>query len=223
MNGILYVAIGEEHYLEAITSANSVKEQMDASITLVSDRIKVDNVFDELITMQVEGYSPECKIQAASLSPYDKTLMLDTDTYVVADVNFDMLDRFDVAAVFEPSRGGWPTSRPVPDCFPEFNSGVLGFKKCKVVDKLLADWLRSWKETGARGDMGALREALYYSNARLCVLPPEYNYRFSSPACVSRLVRIIHGPGDKERYRRIRRKANSNGKQRILLPENVLS
>jgi hypothetical protein len=50
-------------------------------------------------------------------------------------------------------------------------------------------------DRGTVGDQATFRVALYQSEVRFTVLPPEYNCRFVFPAYVQGPVRILHGRG----------------------------
>lgn len=115
-------------------------------------------------------------------SRFDRTLFLDADLLVLADVGdiFDLLDRVDIAAVQDQYRNSDFARRmyrePLENAFPQLNSGVLGFRRSEHV----LDFFRKWKgEIWAHGigkDQPSLRELLWQDDRlRLAVLPPEYN------------------------------------------------
>jgi hypothetical protein len=65
-------------------------------------------------------------------SPFEKTLLLDTDTYVCADISdlFAILERFDIALTHErPYRDDFPFRSGVSEAFVEFNQGVITFRR----------------------------------------------------------------------------------------------
>ena len=85
-------------------------------------------------------------------SPFEKTLLLDTDTYVCADISdlFAILERFDIAMTHErPYRDDFPASSGVPDAFVEFNQGVIAFRRSYEVQDALKESL-SWTEKARR-------------------------------------------------------------------------
>ena len=109
--GVVYVATGEKFVAEALISVRSVKKQMpEIPITLFTD-------LQGLVGNPPEGVDSVCyltqvtnscrdKIYPLTDSPYEKTLFLDTDTYVCKPVYdlFTMLDRFDIALAQAPDR-----------------------------------------------------------------------------------------------------------------------
>jgi len=123
-------------------------------------------------------------MEAWRQSPYERTLALDADVWLAGPIPevFDVLDRFDLAAVHAPWREGYPVD--VPDTFPEHNCGVVAFRKSDLLQRFVDDWKqRFWRryegleETNFHNDQPAFREALYHSVLRIATLPAEYNWR----------------------------------------------
>lgn len=201
--GVLYVATGTRHTDEMLRSAHSLRKQMPGlPIVLYTDRNPVDaQIFTEIRKMDQPLYSFEDKIGPLKESPFERTVLLDTDTYVCASVGdlFEILDRFDLAASHAPFRHDRPFA--TPNCFCELNTGVLAYRKTPEVLFLFDHWLRLYREsvemTGIReSDQHAFRQALYESSVRLYVLPPEYNLRTVMPGFLGRgAVKILHGRG----------------------------
>jgi hypothetical protein len=216
--GVIYVAFGQEYLSEVLVSAASVKRHMpDLPITVFCDREVARPDVDQIIAVEPDASFFGCaaKIPHIAASPYEQTLFLDSDTYVCADLAelFALLDVFDLAAAHAPSRAIYEVEG-VPDSFPEFNTGVILFRRSPEMRQVLSDWadlyLRHlerddrgalrWLQPADRrwhrlNDQGAFREALYRSNLRVATLPPEYNCRFTAPGFVDGPVRILHGRG----------------------------
>jgi hypothetical protein len=209
-NGIIYVASGTSYIEEACQSARSVKKHMpNMPITLFTHTSIEDTVFDDVVLDERlgSGRSPkEGKVGCLSRSPYDRTLYLDTDTYVCTDICdiFTLLDTFDLAVAHDPARlyysgGEYPSN--LPESFPELNTGVILYKNTsKNVVNLLSSWKEKYgsmcKEENER-DQISFREVLYNSNVRMTVLTPEYNCRFGFPLYLDGPVKIIHGHLDR--------------------------
>lgn len=224
--GVLYVATGRKYLEEAIQSAASLRSCMpEIHITIFTDEVdRAQDYFSSIIPLRNPFYSQRDKIGPLLNSPYDKTLFLDTDTYICNNCEdiYDLLDRFEIAAAHAPAR----YRSVVPDCpdsFPELNSGVLAFVKSEDVIAALRDWQRLYEEQVSdnprnRSDQSSLRKALYLSKVKFCVLPPEYNYRVNLPGFVGGFsdVKIMHG----RRKNPVQTAAwlNSNRKIRIFLP-----
>jgi len=184
--GVLYVAFGDKFIDQAISSAQSVKLHTNVSVTLFCDR-RVDNaIFD-----YIERINPDhkrAKVDFLGLSPYEKTLYLDSDTLVLRDIYdiFVFLDRFDLVGTHDYSRkkAEWAKAiceyNQIPYAFPEINGGVLGFKRNSLGSEFLDLWRKKfWKyRNHTRGmDQPALRMAAWESGANLYILPPEFNVR----------------------------------------------
>ena len=63
----------------------------------------------------------------------------------------------------------------VPKCFPEFNSGVIAFKKSSMTT--FEKWLDIYTSEPVKPDQPAFRKAVYLSHLRVATLTPEYNNR----------------------------------------------
>lgn len=204
--GVVYVATGKKFVDEALISIASVKTHMpDIPVTLFTD-------LEEYITSRPDGVEsvrllPEVtrscrdKINPLSNSPYEKTLFLDTDTYLCEPVYdiFEMLNRFDIALAQAPDRYQYHLSE-VPDCFTELNSGVIAFRKSSQVMDLFNQWENTFLrllelDSDSHRDQHSLRYSLFHSKVQFFVLPPEYNFRTICPGFAGKhcSVKIIHG------------------------------
>jgi hypothetical protein len=207
--GILYLASGAVCRAEAVLSARSVKAVWPGiALAIVTDAPVDCGCFDEVRIVATENDNL-IKVRYLAQSPFDRTILLDADTYCLAPFPevFDLLDRFDLAAAHEAGR--FATRRvdgtevfirapDIPDCFPELNTGVLAFRRGPNVLKLFERWLALAEE--ARGaqiphtqDQPSFRRALYESDVRVAVLPPEYNFRLICPGFARGLIKLIHG------------------------------
>jgi hypothetical protein len=202
--GVIYVAIGARFVPEARLSAESVRRFLPGvPILLLTDQaLEVRDGFDEIIRLSAPHPKAHInKLIAMTQSPFDKTLLLDTDTYVCADISdlFAVLDRFDIAMTHDRSyRDDFPADSGVADAFVEFNQGVIAFRRCCAVQEALNDsliWTESLHERSGlyTRDQKPLRIALYHSQVRIATLPLEYNCRFASYGYLNGLVRILHG------------------------------
>jgi hypothetical protein len=210
--GIIYIVTGKKFVEEACRSAASVKQCMsDIPITICSDVPLNSSLFDQVMPIANPMYGLEDKILNIAKSPYQETLFLDSDTYMADDSRelFLLLERFDFAAVHSSCRAQYQVSE-VPACFPEFNMGVLLFRKSDHMESLLERWIQIYREDGVESltwqlpgvanwyrhalpDQPSFRRAIYESSLRIATLPPEYNCRFPFPGFVQAKVKIIHG------------------------------
>jgi hypothetical protein len=121
------------------------------------------------------------KIDAMATSRFDKTLYLDADLFVIADIRdlFEVLDRFDMAMAHDPIRNGerchtfW--RKLLPNAFPQFNSGVIAYRHSTEVINLIKSWSVIVRENDFHRDQAVLRELVWESDLRVTTLPQEYN------------------------------------------------
>ncbi|MEO1133723.1 MAG: hypothetical protein AAFX40_13565 [Cyanobacteria bacterium J06639_1] len=202
--GIIYIASGSKYVKEACQSAASVKQHMpDVPITLFADEAMDCPHIEEAIVLdaeQMQAGGKILKVVCMEKSPYDRTLFLDTDTYVCADISdlFHLLDRYDLAATQAPIAMHGSIAG-VPDCFPELNTGLIAYRKSPAVTELLQKWVEFYRRNRAATthrycpDQPPFREALYGSDVRVAVLHGEYNCRFIYPVRVQGAVKVLHG------------------------------
>jgi len=188
--GILYVATGEKYIRAAIRSAESARKYCpNIPIHLFADwqnyefnfgktHIHLSNI------SQIDQPHPRSKVDYLSQTPFDCTLYLDTDTLINSDISgmFQILERFDIAmahAHHRNSKASFSQWRmDVPHVFPQFNSGVVLYRKTPAVVGLFEEWSSAYKAAGFKHDQTTLRELLWLSNLRIATLPPEYNLRY---------------------------------------------
>jgi len=190
--GILYIATGEKFIRAAMHSAATVhKHSPGLSIHLFGDwhnyRFNFDNSpYPFTSVANIESPHRRSKVDYLPHTPYEKTLYLDTDTALNADVRpmFRVLGRFDIALAHAHRRNFIERLKPwqleLPQAFPQYNGGVILFRSAPVVIKFLEQWrdayhlnLRDFQQ-----DQRTLRELLWKSDLRIATLPPEYNVRY---------------------------------------------
>ncbi|RJQ17473.1 MAG: hypothetical protein C4560_08590 [Nitrospiraceae bacterium] len=194
--GFLYIAFGIKYIKEAIFSAKSLRKfHPDASITIITDRqIDSDLFSKEVIKPSNKSYVD--KIKYMRESPYEKTMFLDTDTYICDKIGsvFGLLKYFDVCMATEIGR---PLFKDLPEGFEdhkEFNTGVILFNNNSKVQKLFELWEKTFETRKHLDshDQPSMAIALAYSDVKFGVLPNEYNVRAIYPEVLSREVTIIH-------------------------------
>jgi len=207
--GIFYVATGPNFRAEAALSARSVKLAWpDIPIGIAADGPVESAWFDRIdfIPAELDGIA---KVRHIARSSFERTVFLDTDTYCLAPFPelFDLLDRFDLAAAHAPGRfstrweGGsevFIQAADIPNCFPELNAGVIAFKRQPKVLRVFERWLALVEEARAAPvahtqDQPSFRRAVYESDLRIAVLPPEYNFRLVIPGFARGPIKLIHG------------------------------
>ena len=203
VEGVLYIARGSKYVEAAVESARSVRRVTPEIPIAIATDGPAPAEFDHTIPLtESDGY--RAKIVGMIASPFERTLMLDVDTYAVSDLSelFRILDAFDVAAAHAPNRVVLPLD-DIPDSFPELNTGVIAFRKNEPVRRLLQAWLEEYDRLGWL-DQPAFRHVLYTAtDVRLAVLPPEFNLGFWKAGYYNQHVRVLHGWAGTEMYERI--------------------
>lgn len=188
--GVLYIATGRKYILAAIESAKTVRNYCpELPIHFFSDWQDHGFHFDMspfpfYTVAAIENPHRRSKVDYLSKTPYDHTLYLDTDTALNADIRgmFGLLERFDLAMTHAHRRNAverlatW--RHALPKAFPQFNSGVLLYRKNKMVIQFFDEWAGHFHNAGFRQDQTTLRELLWLSDLRIATLPPEYNVRY---------------------------------------------
>jgi hypothetical protein len=225
--GIMYSAFGERYIAEAALAARSSLRHNDVPHLIFA----AGEVRDPPPGVTVVGFEPISsapfvdRIANMRRSPFERTLCLDTDTFVVDEMVgvFELLEHYDLALAQAPAYRGLDDPE-VPAAFPEFNCGVVAWRS----NERVAEFLRCWEETyrawliedvlpgldgGAHptrteiGDQPAFRRCAWQHGMRVATLPPEYNLRLGIPTTVVDRVRLLHGHTKKfetiaERYNR---------------------
>lgn len=193
--GFLYIAVGEKYLKEALISAQQLNRVMpEYPITIVTHRELEEEYFDSVVVVDsLEKYSEKV---VNMRMPYERTLFVDMDTWIVSPVDelFDLLDQFDIALSHNPGRN-YDKNEEVPEGFPQHNTGVIAMRKNSRTKGLLERWGEEYKRPEEPDDLDqtSFRKALYESNCRFTVLPPEYNCRYNRPGAVQGEVKIFHG------------------------------
>jgi hypothetical protein len=207
VEGVLYIARGAKYVEAALESASSVRRVTPGIPIAIATDAPAPAEFDHTIPLtEPDGY--RAKIVGMIASPFERTLMLDVDTYAASDLSevFRLLDAFDVAAAHAPKRISLRVTLPfadIPDSFPELNTGVIAFRKNERVAMLLQAWLEEYDRLGWL-DQPAFRHVLYKAtDVRLAVLPPEFNLGFWKAGYYNQRVRILHGWAGRETHERV--------------------
>ncbi|TVQ47547.1 MAG: hypothetical protein EA365_03500 [Gloeocapsa sp. DLM2.Bin57] len=206
--GVFYVAAGQKYVDEACNSAVSLKQINSALKISIACNIKPSQqeLFDqiilvnEIVACRNEGLLFKTKY-LYRLSPYQKTLFVDTDTFFVNDIEsgFSILDYFDVSMTLDPPDTYYPSlpSGERIDCKP-VNTGVIFFKKNEVNDYFFQEWLKIYSEKLAKNpqiresDQTSCTQALMYSQTRFYPLSTEWNTRFCFINTLQEPAKILH-------------------------------
>jgi hypothetical protein len=200
--GFVYVATGERYTKEVLLSVTSLKRVMpDARVCVFTDRKLASPHFDEQVLLDEPHFSFADKIQMGR-SPFERTIFLDTDTYVCDDVRdmFGLLDTHDIAVKHDHFPGWYYTLPGVPHSFVESNTGVIVFRQSERLQQFFRKWREHYFELlrSARieTDQPSFRQALFHSDLRCAVLPSEYHFHTGEVGFLFWKVKLLHGWDD---------------------------
>ncbi len=202
-SGILYSCSGERHVAEAMRSARSSLAHNRLPHVMFASPLPEQIPFG----LEVRSFAPSGnpyldKINHIRTSPFDRTIFLDSDTFVAGDIGhvFDLLDHHDLAAALAGAQARYPI-RPddISDAFYEFNTGVLAWRQTPRAAKFLNRWEERYREAPLNhgpADQIAFRQCAWDTEAKIAVLGPEYNCRITRPLAVVGPVYVLHGHRD---------------------------
>lgn len=202
MNGIYLIASGEKYFEEATQVIRRLKCVMpNTPIALCTDRKESIEV-DYLIQLENPLYNFADKVRYFKNTPFENTIFLDTDIYVVKDITemFTLLNRFEVAAPHAPIE--MDELVDLPCSFAEPNSGVIVYKKNINVINMFSEYEKHYmnaldfymrKGDNIPPDQPSFRYALYRTNVNFTFLPHEFNCMVDYPCFLSGEVYILHG------------------------------
>ncbi|MGQ7848774.1 hypothetical protein ACUNV4_30045 [Granulosicoccus sp. 3-233] len=235
--GILLSAYGQKYIEESKVLVKSIRKHMPSlDVALVTDGSTEvpEGLYDHVRRVNLEDIIPsidgvECaeiiskssihtpkmkgfffKIKSMSLSPFSRTLFLDTDTIIGHPVNdvFHLLEKYDVVVGYAPTKT--PSSiglKPINEiekhaAVPRINTGVVGFSESAVCDGFFSEWEKLLISGLNRGmhisrpkysDQAEFRRLIWNQKSSLFVLPVEYHLRSGNTAVLEGPVRILHG------------------------------
>lgn len=208
--GALYIITQDARYVDMLlTSAASLRKAMpDLPITAFSQFPLESNLFEKVVRVEPsqDGFYDKSKL--IQNSPYERTLFIDADTYVLDPLPelFSLLDHFDCAATHEEYLDtDWHHRCPRPDIpasFPEFNTGILLLKRSDRLHHMIEEWgtlYRRYLEEQPDqpiNDQPFFRAAAYYSGVRIATLTREYNCKYRGQGYLNGRVKILHGHVD---------------------------
>jgi hypothetical protein len=209
-DGIVYSVSGAGYLAEALLSARSSLRFNRVPHVIFSDLEQTPPSTDGGLP-SIRHYDPSGdpfadKIANIAAAPFQRSIFLDSDTYVVGDLThlLDLLARFDMAAALAPGYRGREDA-DVPVAFYEFNVGVLAWRNCDATRDFFADWLDTYErltrerpfptieERYGGYEQPAFRRCAWRREIRICTLGAEYNYRPRRPGSAVERVRVVHG------------------------------
>lgn len=223
--GVIYVACGDAFRREAAQSLASLRKSnpglpahllTDAEPEAGAgwDRVEVDPA--------LAGRGNRAKLHM-DRAPWSRCAFLDTDTLVVGELRegFALLERFDLAAV-QGCGGHHYQIEGLPPSFPEFNSGVVFWRKGEAS----SEFFRRWRELfdhyaavdqGRLWDQKSMRRALWEGELRVTSLPVNFNLMPYAPAVLDRDLVVAHGR-NWVNLERLRDRLAGTGRARAYVP-----
>ncbi|ABK43964.1 response regulator receiver protein [Magnetococcus marinus MC-1] len=223
--GVLFCAYGKHYMGEVLFAAQRIRMLYpELPIVFITDHqqpgfrdFPLAAMFDDVIHMPYEslestcyGKDPACvynisgylfKIRGVNRSPFDRTLFMDTDTYVVdpcLDSLFGVLDKVDLAIAHQVLHFvNVSAVAPVM----EMNTGMIVYSRGAV--PIMEDWEQGFRELkyGLYGSVDQtyfqLSYAKYLGKIHTLILSPEYNVR--PETTVVNPIRILHDRSYHER------------------------
>ena len=181
--GVIYITSGAFHTAAAASAARSVRETNPwLAIDLYTDEANAEGPFDRVVAFS--GGHHRSKVDYLAQTRFRRTLYLDSDTRVVADLKpmFELLSRFDLAIAHAHARNaGRQTAiwrQEIPEAFPQHNGGVILYRGEGKALKFMEAWSAAFHQAGFKWDQITLRELMWTSDLAIYVLPPEYNVRY---------------------------------------------
>ena len=187
--GFIYIAFGNNFFKECINSVKILKSKTDLPISLFTDIQNITNSERDLFysIKQVKSIHLRSKVDYIHLSPFEKTIYLDTDIIVVKNIDelFILLERYDFIATLDTARKRKNIAElieeydKIPYVYGELNGGLLGFNqyaKQNIINKWSSIFYKYMHLTNG-WDQPSLRILLWKYKASLFILPPEYNVR----------------------------------------------
>jgi hypothetical protein len=237
--GAIYIVTQDSRYTTMLLhSAASLKRVMpNLPITVFSQFPIESSDFERVIRVEGSQDGFYDKTLFCQQTPYERTIFIDADIYIAEPVPelFTLLDHFDFAATHEEYLNtDWWNHYPRPDIppsFPEFNTGILAYRRSPQMDSVLKDWsalYRSFleKHPGQKiNDQPFFRAAVYSNEVRIATLTREYNCKFRGQGYLNGRVKILHGHVDLRLEQAFVRKAltvlNASSRPRVYIAGTV--
>jgi len=198
--GFLYVATGEQYIEEAKVSARVTKHHMDLPITVISDRDVDSPYIDKVIIDESPDRSFFDKPRNLLKSPYDKTIYMDGDVFLLQPVPelFDLLDSVDLATAIDPNEYELRYMDNVdfgdiPESVPLFQTGVIAYNQNKICEEFVNNWIDIQEGSSIKRDQTSFRIAIHTTDVDHMALSNLYNCLAKWPMQVTGNVKIIHG------------------------------
>ena len=193
-SAIIFSAHGSKFLQHAVYCAEQARYNITGTDIIIHTTDTVhsgrEGVFDRVIYQQniwKKTFTYRIHGMLKALQYYNKLIYVDNDV-IILDQKFtnilDVLETHDVAVAHAKHRHspGDIAYSIIPECYPEFNCGVIGYTRNSK--SMLENWLSIYNNDVYKHpahhrremhDQGAFREAVYNSGLKVCTLPEHYN------------------------------------------------
>ena len=227
--GCVYIATGPKYLFEASLSMDSLREHMPnvPVCCFTDDPAAAARIFPHVERIENPSRNFLEKIPPLSRTPYERTIFLDTDIIITADISdlFDLLEKYDIAAAPDPFG---VEADGCPACFQHLNTGLIAYRRNPAVLDFFERWFAEYRRdlaerTDQPHDQLSFQRLLYQSDLRLYVLPVEYNIRLTCPQLIRiwTAARVIHSR-DMIDTPALGRRLNSKDDFRLVFPNWTL-
>ena len=204
---VFWISAGEEFVEEARVCSKELRDVMPGmEHVLFTPEETTDDGFDRLAKLpeRTAEYWYLDSVRYFNMA-FDMLVEYDECLYLDSDLNFlspfpelwRMLERFDMAAPMGSRRVTGDTFQKLPPCFPEYELGLILFRRNAIVKELFVEWERlHWEHFGIynRNDQPSFREAVWNTpELKIERIPTEYHLRWPFGVFMSLEVKILHG------------------------------
>ena len=204
---VFWIGAGEEFVEEARRCSKELREVMPGMVhILFTPDETTDDGFDRLAKLppRVGEYWYLDSVRYFNIA-FDMLVDYDECLYFDSDINFispfpelwRMLERFDIVAPVGSRRVTGATFEELPPCFPEYEIGVIAFRRNAIVKELFVEWERlhwAYPDIYGNNDMRSFREAVWNTpELKIERIPTEYALRWPFGVFMSLEVKILHG------------------------------
>jgi hypothetical protein len=191
-NGALWVASNMTYVEEAILANKKFSQtNPDLPTALVTSESDPGG-FDYCIQANLGRQSYGDKITGMQLSPFDNTLFLDTDCYVLSNVSniFELMQKYDICCRIAPVKSK-KLAEKSPQIYPELQTGVILFNRSLNESDIFVKWGEYYDEFNIENDQASFSHTLHNSDVYIGIISPEYNYTIQ-PQVAYGDIKILH-------------------------------
>jgi len=221
--GVIYVCVGKRYLDESTFSAASLRKTNPGLPVYLLTDTPLENSSDWDKVIHIDATMPGSAMKLhMDQAPWSRCLFIDSDTMVIGSLDplFALLDRFEFLAM-QHSGGLHYTFPGIPNTFPEFNSGVIAWRRSERTTAFFARWRELYAQmldpNDRTWDQKSLRVALYESDMHIASIPHGYNLMTYFPSIIEGPAVILHGR-NKENLQRLAPRISQTSLLRAYVP-----